>query len=444
MSAKKVNVKLLGFLVLRQFPNLQAQFDKVEHLDFAPDDCNHHLFFENYKFRKLRTIKLAFSGHNNDYTLLPYIQPALEKFHFHGGPISDRTLERLQTCPALEELLIENPRFNCCTPEGFRRFIEATKSLRNLTIQCGMDHIVGNDVFRTLAKSSNLRALDFRLQITARLVDEALANRQEFSSNKQLFGELKRLICIAHYQGITRLLSHLPKLTHLEVSINGADHPETMGRDLFPELLKLRLQLRVLKIEYLCGYPIQIDPIMMRDFVREGGWNMERLEVSGKMVEGTGFTRPVLDILQSAGNLRFLRLSMKCDLTEVALRAAAAFGGRRLIELDIGGTYDFDKLLRMFSTKKFTFGEQFKFLGIGKLIVPPFDLNIEELEPKADEFARLVKAIAPSIEDFNVLDPDKFTDMVEKVLIDIFAETGWKQDLYDSDGPNIAVGPGNL
>ncbi|KAI2464858.1 hypothetical protein F4781DRAFT_411555 [Annulohypoxylon bovei var. microspora] len=276
-----------------------------------------------------------------------------------------------------------------------------------------MDRVFTEKVFIALAKTSSLIALDFRLPITAKLISKAVAERIRVGPNSQLLGRLKKLVCVAESEGIARLLPHLFKLVHLEVNIKGGRTPSTRARDLFPDLFNYCLKLRTLKIVYLGAETIRLDPRMFLKFIQKY-WSIETLEISGKKVVGEEFLSPFLVIMQSAKQLRNLRLSFQCDLTETALLAAAAYKGKRLAELDIGGNFDFDRLISLFNAKNFSFGPQFRLLGIGKLATPP--VPAEELPAKANDFAQLLKAIAPQLEDFNILTPDTFSDRVEKHL----------------------------
>ncbi|KAI1207509.1 uncharacterized protein F4807DRAFT_462660 [Annulohypoxylon truncatum] len=416
MSAQPTPIPYLLHLMLHKPPNLYAYLEE--------------------------TLKLKCSVHNTDDSLIPYLQPQLEVLEFKGGPISDVTLERLQyCCPELKVLLIENPHLNLCTPEGLLRYLAAATSLKRLTLRCGMESVVGDRVFITLAKASVLRSLDFRFPITTKLIEEAVAERRRFTTwNSQLFGELRELVCEADYQAITRLLPHLHKLVHLNVSVKGGTNLATRARDLFPELCRLTLQLRILIIAYLPRYPIRIDPIMMRKFVEKRCWGLEKLEVYGRAVTGKGFLEPVVDILQHSGSLKTLRLSMDCDITEVALVAAATYGGKRLHELDIGGVYNFARLESLFMAKKFQFGPQFRLLGIGKLMTPRHE-SLEELRRKVAEYAHFVTEFAPALEDFNILFSKKggFGDHLEIYLKEHLEDPEY-EEVSDLVGPVIKIG----
>ncbi|KAI0880883.1 uncharacterized protein GGS22DRAFT_192719 [Annulohypoxylon maeteangense] len=420
MTAISPSICDLAEVAISQPPDFQTRYlDPVEHLDFTDEECRHHLLFEHYRFPNLRTISLAFSGYNNDFTLVPYLQPKLERLHFYGGPITDATLARLLTCcPVLRELIIENPLYTCCSSEGFRMYLDGVRSLSSLELRCGKGDAAIANVFLSLAQSSILRTLDFRITIDVELMSRALEDRRRLSNpNPSLFADLKKLVCVATYPAITMLLPHLTKLTYLEVSIKGKE-----ALDLFSQLCRFRLQLRVLKIEYLCSYPVMINPAMMLEFVQKRCWDIEELVVSGKEACGTGFSRPVFKLLERAGSLRHLRLSLKCDLTEVTLLVAAKYAGKRLVELDIHGTFDSDRLTKLFADMGFSFGKQFRFLSIGTISIPRFENDIEELRPKAEAFAHLLKTIFPMLEDFNVSDSNDFSKMVESELMEMLED----------------------
>ncbi|KAI0893102.1 hypothetical protein F4806DRAFT_499288 [Annulohypoxylon nitens] len=387
-------------LVSSEPSNLQRYLNDINLLVLMPEDCEHHGALKGLKLENLKSLSLAKSSNNTDDALLPYLQPRLESLFFYGGPISDLFFEKLQSlCPSLKELLIFNPRHTQCTSEGLRRYVESATSLRTLQILCGLDYPVASDIFCALAKTSTLRVLDFRLPLTTQLIRTAAIARQHYANNSQLFSRLQRLVCIADYEALLRLLPHLHNLIDLEVSIGGE------VQDLFAEFCKLDLRLRFIQLEYLSRSPIHINPVTMHNFVRRA-WDIEKLSISGHSLWGRGFTIPVLDIIERATSLKIFRLWMDNDLNETALLTAATCGAqRRLTELDLGGCHDFDLLRSQWNVKRFKFGDQLTALNLGMVKWPggrwPSNGSFI-VGMKAAEFARFLMTIAPKLVDFNI------------------------------------------
>ncbi|KAI1442536.1 hypothetical protein F5Y02DRAFT_396297 [Annulohypoxylon stygium] len=409
-------------LVASQPSSLQRYLNDINLLVLMPEDCEHHGALKGLKLENLKSLSLAKSSNNTDDALLPYLQPRLESLFFYGGPISDLFFEKLQVCdiphpkyrgmaltcrsnhqslcPSLKELLIFNPRHTQCTSEGLRRYVEGATSLRTLQILCGLDYPVASDIFCALAKTSTLRVLDFRLPLTTQLIQTAAIARQHYANNSQLFSRLQRLVCIADYEALLRLLPHLHNLVDLEVSIGGE------VQDLFAEFCKLDLRLRFIQLEYLSRSHIHINPVTMHNFVRRRAWDIEKLSISGHSLWGRGFTIPVLDIIERATSLKIFRLWMDNDLNETALLTAATCGAqRRLTELDLGGCHDFDLLRSQWNVKRFKFGDQLTALNLGMVKWPdgrwPSNGSYT-VGMKAAEFARFLMTIAPKLVDFNI------------------------------------------
>ncbi|KAI1088045.1 hypothetical protein F5B19DRAFT_31126 [Rostrohypoxylon terebratum] len=428
----------LIMVVSKRPPNLQQYLDDINLLVLMPEDCEHHGALEGLKLGNLKSLTVARSIHNTDHNLLPYLQPQLESLFYYGGPITNLFFQRLQfCCPSLKELLISNPRYTEYTSEGLRRYVEGAKSLRTLQILCDLDRAVTCGIFCALAKTSALRILDFRIPLTTQLIQAAVIVRRHYADNSQLFSRLQRLVCITDYKALLRLLPHLHSLIDLEVSISG------QVRDLFAEFCRLDLQLRFIQLEFLSKRLIQINPLTMHKFVKRRAWDVEKLSISGENLWGTGFTTPVLDIMERATSLKILRLWMNNDLNEAALLTAATCGAQgRLTELDLGGFHDLALLMSQYNMKIFKFGDQFKALNLGRIRWPSGGSST--MEAKAAQLARFLMTIAPTLVEFNIRDSwDTFSSIFKRAVLRMIGDPSEIGDDIDdkADGIILKVGP---
>ncbi|OTA89373.1 hypothetical protein M434DRAFT_14587 [Hypoxylon sp. CO27-5] len=168
------SISALANIAEQEPQNIQFYLDKIVHLQFFGDDAIYHELFRGLKFPNLEVLSLDANDLNNDESLEPYLQPKLKSFRFYGGPISDVFLEKLQdSCPQLEELLIDNPR-DLISPDGFLRFLDDAKSLKHVMVVCGMERVIADSVFIALATRHDLETLELRKTVTADLISKAV------------------------------------------------------------------------------------------------------------------------------------------------------------------------------------------------------------------------------------------------------------------------------
>jgi hypothetical protein len=85
-----------------------------------------------------------------------------------------------------------------------------------------MDRVVNDDIFVALATRPDLQSLEFQKAITAELVSFAKSRQYQNYGKRQLFPQLRKLVCTGEVDGLFSLLPHLTQLTHLETTLLGS------------------------------------------------------------------------------------------------------------------------------------------------------------------------------------------------------------------------------
>jgi hypothetical protein len=121
-----------------------------------------------------------------------------------------------------------------------------------------MDRAVNDDIFVALATRLDLQSLEFQKAITAELVSLAKSRQYQNYGKRQLFPQLRKLVCTGEADGFFSLLPHLTQLTHLETTLLGShvSFVETSG-----SLLDIAADcpnLQFLNLEYTTAEDIYI------------------------------------------------------------------------------------------------------------------------------------------------------------------------------------------
>ncbi|KAI0836226.1 hypothetical protein F5Y06DRAFT_112358 [Hypoxylon sp. FL0890] len=405
------SVSALATIAEQEPQDLQSYLDKVVHLQFFADDAIYHEIFRGHTFPNLETISLDANELNNDESLEPYLRPKLKRFRFYGGPISDAFLEKLQnSCPHLEELLIDNPR-DLISPEGFLRFLDGAKSLKYASVIYGMGRVITDSVFIALATKSDLETLELQKRITADLVSKAVNQQARSGAEGRLFPRLSKLACVAQSDGIAALLPHLSQLNSLDVVIERGDAPSNEVENLLQDISTYCPNLRAMALECMAAESVYISPQSLVQLAQKLN-QLEKLCISGENMAVEEFdTSHFASMAKALPRLETLRLLFNCRLTEAAL-VEAAKSCEALTVLEIWGTYD----LRNLGEIEVSF-PRLKTLELGQLVPPP--VPADAVATEAAGTAKLLKRIAPSLEQFNIASADPFGKMVSREVDDI-------------------------
>ncbi|KAI0845373.1 hypothetical protein F5Y00DRAFT_170074 [Daldinia vernicosa] len=415
MSDENPSISALAEIAQSEPQNLQAHANKIVSLEFFADDASHHKLFKDLKFPNLENLWLDASDYNEGAHLEQYLQPKLKRFIFYGGPISDSFLDKLQaSCPLLEELLIDNPR-DLISPEGFLRFLDGAKALKRISVMYGMSRAINDSVIIALATKPGLEILEFQELITTELALRIVAERSRNDAEEKLLPEFREFICVAEPGGLTSILPYLSKLTRLEANIVYEGFPLATIQDrVIHNIASQCIHLHTLKLEYRAieGQHIHIPSDGLAKLAQRLS-KLEELSISGNGVEAPEFGDPQFaSIIQAQPRLKVLHLRFTCYLTESSLAEAAKYGGTRLEELELNGTYS---LLNLVSSD--VLFPQLLSLELGQLA--PLPLTDDAIAREAANIARLLKKIAPRLQYFDVMSGNTVSDMVSYELDEI-------------------------
>ncbi|KAI0846944.1 hypothetical protein F5Y00DRAFT_263966 [Daldinia vernicosa] len=402
MAEDRISVSALALLAEQDPQQLQLRAKSLRSLEFAAGDSTYHAAFRDTKFQTLERLVLDASDQNEEHLLKPYLQYALKAFIFFGGPISDRFLETLQeSCPQLEELLIDNPR-NLISPEGFLNFLKGANCLKRLTIMYGMDRVANDDVFVALATRSDLQSLQSQHTITAELI--SLAERQQINQHGEarLFPRLEKLVCTATFDGFVRLLPHLRQLAHLEATIISDGANSTGSHTLLQAIPASSPHLRILKLECSVMEQVFISPSELVHLA-QGLPHLQQLEISGRVRAPDLESDHMSLISEALPDLKILHLAFECSLTEAALIELGRNCGSHMADCELWGSYALQNL-----EGSGVFFPVLRDLVLGRL-VPPASGNANS---QAVNAARLMKELAPNLNSFDVVTEDSFSTLV--------------------------------
>ncbi|KAI0118023.1 hypothetical protein F4776DRAFT_262046 [Hypoxylon sp. NC0597] len=267
-----------------------------------------------------------------------------------------------------------------------------------------MDRVITDSVFIALATRPDLETLELGKTITADLVSKAIDQQARNGADGRLFARLRKLACSIQSDGFTTLLPHLSQLNSLDVLIEPSDAPSNEMNHLLLEISTYCSNLMDLALENLALEGAYISPLSLVELAQKLS-SLENLCISNEKMETEEFdTSHFASMVKALSHLKTLRLLFKCRLTEAAL-VDAAKSCETLARLEIWGSYN----LRNLGNTEVSFPE-LKALELGHL-VPPSVLT-DAMATEAANAAGFLKRIAPSLEEFDVIFPNPFSEMV--------------------------------
>ncbi|OTA65761.1 hypothetical protein K449DRAFT_391722 [Hypoxylon sp. EC38] len=278
-------------------------------------------------------------------------------------------------------------------------------------VVCGMDRVITGSVFIALATRSDLETLELRKTITADLISKAIDQQARSGADGRLFARLRRLTCAAQCDGFIALLPHLSQLDSLEVLIERSGAPSNEMDYLLLGMNSHCFNLRHLALEHLVPEGGHISPQPLVDLTQKLN-QLEKLCISIENTEVDEFdTSHFASMVKALPHLKTLRLLFKCRLTEAAL-VEAAKSCDSLTRLKIWGSYNLQNL----GKAEVSF-PRLKALELGYLVLPAVPTGAMATE--AANAAGLLKRIAPSLEEFDVMFPNTFSKMVSREVDNI-------------------------
>ena len=279
-----------------------------------------------------------------------------------------------------------------------------------------MDRVVNDDVFVALATRPDLQLLEIQKVITIELISNAKSRQNQNHGERQLFPQLRKLVCTGEIDGLFSLLPHLTQLTHLETTILG---PHVSSIDIhcpLPDIATYCPNLQFLHIATYCpnlqfsqlecptAREIYISPDELVEF-SQALPHLEHLQFSGNHVRVPGLeTVHIAKIAEALPSLKVLGLEFQCALTEAALVEVGKGCGRALTKCQLGGSYNLSNLEE--SDISFPLLQE---LMLGKLVSSG---SPDSTAREAENIARQIKRVAPNLECFEVMVEDSISPIV--------------------------------
>jgi hypothetical protein len=253
----------------------------------------------------------------------------------------------------------------------------------------GMDRVVNDDVFVALATRPNLQILEFQNVVTAELMSIAKSRQNQNHGKRQLFPQLRKLVCTGEIDGLISLLPHLTQLTHLETTILDS----RVHISLLPEIATYCPNLQFLQLEYSTAQDISLSPDELIE-LSQALPHLEHLQISGDHISAPGLENVhISKIAEALPSLKVLELEFQCALTEAALVEVGKGCGGALTRCQLWGSYNLSNLEE--SDISFPLLQE---LILGKLVS---SASPENAARQAENIDRLLKRVAPNLEYFS-------------------------------------------
>jgi hypothetical protein len=270
----------------------------------------------------------------------------------------------------------------------------------------GMDRVVTDDVFVALATRPDLQLLEFRKVITAELMSIAKSRQNRNYGERQLFPQLRKLVCTGEIDGLLSLLPHLTQLTQLETTILGSHVSSVEISCPLSDIATYCPNLQFLRLEYTPAQAVYISPDELVE-LSQSLPHLEHLQILGDHVRSPGLeTVHIAKIAEALPSLKVLWLEFQCTLTEAALVEVGKGCGRTLIRCQLLGSYNLSNLED--SDILFPLLQE---LVLGKVVS---SASPDSIAREAENITRLLKRVAPNLKCFDVMVEDPISTIVGK------------------------------
>ncbi|KAI9696821.1 MAG: hypothetical protein M1836_005183 [Candelina mexicana] len=388
---------------------LQLYAKKVRKFTLNADDARYNHLFAYTEFPRLETIVLDSSPYNEVETLLPFLQPSLRKFFIYGGPVGDTLLYELRIrSPHLEDLLIDNARNNL-TAKGLQDFLTKMSSLKKLHVMYGLNHALTDEVICHLAERTSLVHLDF-----TKLIRQEVAHNL-VNSSAHPFEHLKTLTCTAESKAFALLTPHLLRLEILRLSLL-----ETL--DTVLSAIAHCPKISHVEVRYLIAtVPPPSEIIHLADKHQNLQTLQLRWQDDGLMTTEEAQSDPYsLDdasidtITSKLRSIKILTLWFPLS-ADVSTKALESIGKhcKALERCKLPGTFNMSKLPLV--------APLYPEIPLETCLFPNLlDLTIRRASNRdqgsAQHAVRALRAHAPKLQEFEAVQDDNFTNMVERAI----------------------------
>jgi hypothetical protein len=264
-----------------------------------------------------------------------------------------------------------------------------------------MDRVVNDDIFVALATRPDLQSLEFQKAITAELVSLAKSRQYQNYGKRQLFPQLRKLVCTGEADGFFSLLPHLTQLTHLETTLLGSHVSSVEISGSLLDIATYCPNLKFLNLECTAAEDIYLSPNELVELVQRLQ-HLEDLHISGDRVSVPGLeTVHITKIAEALPNVKRLTLAFQCTLTEAALVEIGRICGRTLTECMIWGSYNLSNLEE--SDISFPL---LKELSLGKVV--PSGIP-DDIATEAANNVRFLRRVVPNLETVHFEVEDSFS-----------------------------------
>ncbi|KAK7209229.1 hypothetical protein V2G26_016407 [Clonostachys chloroleuca] len=333
---KKISGAALGCVPAHR---RQVYASKIEAIVFTAEDGDLHEPFRELEFALLRELTLHTyhpgPGKAALYHLRQYCRPRLDKFYFFGGELDQEFMSYLQnTCRDLTRLWVDLPGHKV-TVDSFFDFVSAFKSLEEIHLKRGIDHLLSDKLLFYLARQPNLRELDIGHYLSPRLLSDISRKIPGAFPALESLGATIDSACVP---AITHTLKHV---TRLDLTILDAELDALT-------ILGSTLRLQKIKILYDCSIQFTASQLLALKPLR----NLENLAIrstpgtievshpSGSLFCDEDFQ----ELVSGMPNLRSLELESIADLEIESLRSLSA-SCPMLEELELLSPFDLQTLL---------------------------------------------------------------------------------------------------
>ncbi|CAH0020888.1 unnamed protein product [Clonostachys rhizophaga] len=333
---KKISGAALGCVPAHR---RQVYASKIEAIVFTAEDRDLHEPFRELEFVLLRELTLhtyhPSPGNGALYNLRQYCRPRLDKFYFYGGELDREFMSYLQnTCRDLTRLWIDLPGPKV-TVDSFFDFVSGFRSLEEIHLKRGIDHLLSDKILYHLARQPNLRELDIGHYLSPRLLSDI---SQKIPGAFPALGSLGATVVSDCVPKIIHILKHVTCLD-LRILDNELDALTTLGSTLRLQKIKILYDCRsqLTKSQFLALKALQnLENLAIRSTVDA----IEVSDPSGSLLCDEDFQ----ELVSGMSNLRSLELETIADLGIDSLLALSA-SCPMMEELELLTAFDLQKLL---------------------------------------------------------------------------------------------------
>ncbi|POR32481.1 Uncharacterized protein TPAR_07313 [Tolypocladium paradoxum] len=369
---------------------------------FGGDDNAYHARFQHLQFSSLRRVSLDVyrRDEGGGYHIRQYIQPSLEEFLLYGSDLDDELLHHVQnTCRRLQRILMDSPGQRV-TASSFFNFISGCNSLKHMEFECGMDHLLTDELLLHLAHRASLSSLAIGKACSKQVLEQISTHISE------PFKELQTLHMPVPSSAVPLLVELVKHATSLDLAVRDADIPVT-------RIISAKADLHALSLSFAVPTELSRNDILSLQALSR----LERLSIGPEDMYdaavvtafSSGFSDSDFDELCS--KLPFLRrieFKVQCNLSAAALESLSTHCPL-LEECTMPQVVDLQAL--SLDARQAVMFPHLRLLELGGLQPPEVG---DEQAPRhsPEETASLIKRLFPKLEELCLISDDEYSNGV--------------------------------